>query len=124
MDFFFCRNLSTGGVFSDSLVTFLLQSLQPKDPKIRLGTLAIIRHLVTHLVPELIDKKGLLVTGIKPLIATETSYTIKKELAQVIIAMASQDYLSLEGGETLIEFIIRNASISDEEIDKYNKNKV
>jgi len=49
---------------------------------------------------------------------------IKKELAQVIIAMASQDYLTLEGGETLVEFIIRNASISDDEIDRFNKNKV
>ncbi len=46
------------------------------------------------------------------------------ELAQVIIAMASHDYLSLEGGETLIEFIVKHAGITDEEIARFHKEKV
>lgn len=70
------------------------------------------------------DKKGLLVSGIKPLCATETSYTVRKELAQIIIAMSSHGYLQTEGGESLIEFIIRNCSITDAEISKYEKEKV
>lgn len=34
--------------------------------------------------------------------------------------MANEDYLKLEGGEKLIEFIILNSSITDADIDKWN----
>lgn len=44
---------------------------------------------------------------------------VKKSLAQVIISMANENYLCLEGGETLVEFIILNSSITDEEIKKW-----
>eukprot|EP01117_Protostelium_nocturnum_P011732 TRINITY_DN4276_c0_g1_i1.p1 TRINITY_DN4276_c0_g1~~TRINITY_DN4276_c0_g1_i1.p1 ORF type:complete len:1650 (+),score=410.28 TRINITY_DN4276_c0_g1_i1:183-5132(+) len=112
-----------GLVFSDEIATFILEKLNTKDPKIKIGGLAILKHLVTRLVKDFADKKGLLVTGIKPLILSERDLRIRKELAQVIIAMAAQDYLSHEGGETLVEFIVQNASITDEEIAKFEKPK-
>lgn len=49
---------------------------------------------------------------------------VKRGLAQVVIAMASQDYLSLEGGQSLVEFIIRHSAITDAEIDKFVAAKV
>ena len=63
-------------VFSDSLLSFLLERLNIKDNKIRLGTLAIIRHLITHIQKQMEDKKGVLVSGIKPLVLSETSLTV------------------------------------------------
>ncbi|PRP83406.1 hypothetical protein PROFUN_09434 [Planoprotostelium fungivorum] len=110
-----------GLVFSDEIATFLLEKLNSKqssDIKMRVGGLALLKHLVTRLVKQFEDKRGLLVTGIKPLIVNEKELRIKRELAQVIISMAVQDYLSQEGGETLVEFILINASISDEDVDK------
>ena len=35
--------------------------------------------------------------------------------------MANEDYLKLEGGDRLIEFIIINSSITDQEIEKWNQ---
>lgn len=70
------------------------------------------------------DKKGLIVSGIKPLATSETVLKVKKEIAQVIVAMSSHGYLLLEGGETLVEFIVRNSSIDDEQIVKWNQDKV
>lgn len=35
--------------------------------------------------------------------------------------MASANYLSLEGGESLIEFIVRNCAITEPEIQKFEK---
>lgn len=39
---------------------------------------------------------------------------VKQRFAQVIIAMAHHDYLSLEGGNLMIEFIIRQCSLQKE----------
>ena len=35
-------------VFSDDIVTFLLEKLNTKDLRMKVGTLAIIKHLITH----------------------------------------------------------------------------
>jgi len=90
-------------------------------------------------VDELADKKELLVSGVKPLVSEPVLQVsasvvlvqqrlihiipyakVKKSLAQVIIAMASHDYLSLEGGESLVEFIVRHCAVSDADIAKAN----
>jgi hypothetical protein len=78
---------------------------------------------LTKIEAQLADKKGLLVTGIKPLVNNETSLPVKKELAQTIVTMASSDYLGLEGGETLMEFIIRTSAISEDEISRFAKER-
>lgn len=49
---------------------------------------------------------------------------MRKELCHTVIAAASRDYLLQEGGEYLIEFIIRQSSIGDAEIDKFKNDKV
>lgn len=52
------------------------------------------------------------------------SSQVKKSLAQVVIAMASHGYLLLEGGESLIEFIIRGSALNCEEDDPKSPKKV
>lgn len=67
------------------------------------------------------QRKKLLITGVHPLVQNEPYRKVKRVLAEVIIAMASKDYLLIEGGQQLVEFIVRNASITDQEIQEYEK---
>ncbi|EFA77696.1 hypothetical protein PPL_12305 [Heterostelium album PN500] len=109
-----------GRGFSDPLVHFLSQRLEIKDSRSRGGSLSILRHIITRLDNELgEEKKCLILSAVKPLVQTETSLFVKKHLAQAVIAMASHRYIHLQGGECLIEFIIRGSSYStDVEIGK------
>ena len=51
-------------------------------------------------------------SGIRPLLA-EPSLKIRRTLAQVIVTMAHHEYLSLEGGDVLVKFIIQQCSVPD-----------
>lgn len=83
--------LSPGIAFSENIISFLLERFNPKekDMKVRVGTLAIIRHLITHsgifiyfgcsprpLENRLDDLRGLIVTGVKPLVQNEKDYKV------------------------------------------------
>lgn len=59
-------------------------------------------------------------SAVKKLVPNEQDWDVKKAMAQVIISMANESYLHLEGGEALVEFIILNSSIPDEEITQWN----
>eukprot|EP00005_Dracoamoeba_jomungandri_P008470 CAMPEP_0174265646 /NCGR_PEP_ID=MMETSP0439-20130205/27313_1 /TAXON_ID=0 /ORGANISM="Stereomyxa ramosa, Strain Chinc5" /LENGTH=1648 /DNA_ID=CAMNT_0015352207 /DNA_START=52 /DNA_END=4994 /DNA_ORIENTATION=- len=112
--------------YCDDVVTFLLGRLDPrisKSPVARNGTLNILRHLVTRLQDKMGEVKALLVSGIQPLARTEEVVEVKKTMAQLVIAMASHDYLRLEGGEASIEFIVTNCAITDTEIADYSIKK-
>jgi len=116
--------------YSEQLCSYLLARLditKVKSASIRGGTLGILKHLITRLGDQLEDKKELILSGVRPLIDNETSLEVRKVLCQVIIAMASQQYLLLEGGHRMIEFIIKQCSITDKEIElfdaKHSKDK-
>ena len=113
-------------VFIDVVLSFLLQQLESKEISKKLGTLEILKHLITRLdANSLSDRKGLFVSGLKPLIKKETNYTIKKSMGQVIISMANHNYLAEEGGQDLVEFVVSGSSISEKEIKQYEEsNKV
>lgn len=40
---------------------------------------------------------------------------VRRILCQVIIAMAHHDYLSLEGGHLMVEFVVRQSSLNPED---------
>ena len=141
--------------YSDAL-PFLLSQFQSKDARTRIGTLAIIRHLInrlgrffifpfwkgsvtlTHFISGWVSRQERAASfwceasrewtcssGIYQLLAVISQHhlplvKVKKSLAQVIIAMASHNYLSLEGGESLVEFIVRHCAVSDADIAKAN----
>ena len=44
------------------------------------------------------------------------SVQVRHTFAQCITAMAHHQYLELEGGHKLVEFIVRQCAISDEEV--------
>eukprot|EP00012_Vannella_robusta_P000552 CAMPEP_0206186026 /NCGR_PEP_ID=MMETSP0166-20121206/2167_1 /ASSEMBLY_ACC=CAM_ASM_000260 /TAXON_ID=95228 /ORGANISM="Vannella robusta, Strain DIVA3 518/3/11/1/6" /LENGTH=1620 /DNA_ID=CAMNT_0053601351 /DNA_START=1 /DNA_END=4863 /DNA_ORIENTATION=- len=110
--------------YSEQLCSYLLARLditKVKSASIRGGTLGILKHLITRLGSQLEDKKELILSGVRPLIDNETSLEVRKVLCQVIIAMASEQYLLLEGGHRMIEFIIKQCSISEKEIEIFNQ---
>jgi hypothetical protein len=109
-----------GSVFTDQVLTFLMQRVLSKDQRVKEGTLHVLRHLINRLDKELADKKALIVGGLQPLLSlTDLTLPVRRALAHVIIAMASHHYLELEGGEKLVEFIVRHCAISDAEIERY-----
>lgn len=107
-------------LYVDSVIGYLLQRLDPSKKEntvhLRVGTLEIFKHLITRMAASLQERKSLFVAGIKPLLKTEKSNTVKKYMGQVIIAMAQHDYLSLEGGEEIVEWVVLNAAIGDAEV--------
>eukprot|EP00013_Stygamoeba_regulata_P006034 CAMPEP_0177640424 /NCGR_PEP_ID=MMETSP0447-20121125/6535_1 /TAXON_ID=0 /ORGANISM="Stygamoeba regulata, Strain BSH-02190019" /LENGTH=1747 /DNA_ID=CAMNT_0019142493 /DNA_START=242 /DNA_END=5485 /DNA_ORIENTATION=- len=111
-----------GRVFSGPLIAFLLDRLditRQKSATVRSGTLLIIRHIANRISSgPLDDKKGLLVSGMKPLVLHESDLKCRHSLSQVVIAMGSHDYLKEEGGEDLVQFIVRQCAVSDEHCKK------
>eukprot|EP01125_Pyxidicula_operculata_P019218 TRINITY_DN694_c5_g1_i1.p1 TRINITY_DN694_c5_g1~~TRINITY_DN694_c5_g1_i1.p1 ORF type:complete len:1709 (+),score=479.86 TRINITY_DN694_c5_g1_i1:28-5154(+) len=105
----------------DEILTYLFNKLESKETIQRNGTLIIMKHLVTRTQKQLDGKKELLVSALKGLTVNEKDLEVKKSMAQVIISMANENYLCLYGGESLIEFVIMNSSISDAEIKKWNE---
>ena len=112
-----------GNAFPNALISFLLERLdvtnpKSKDPNTRAGTLLIIRHLVDRIDPSLEGHKELLVIGMKTPCQTEQNLKVQKNLAQVIISMSSKNYLELEGGEELVQFILKVNALSDAQIER------
>ncbi|XP_077869460.1 maestro heat-like repeat-containing protein family member 1 [Saccoglossus kowalevskii] len=99
--------------FCDRIITYLLQKLELANEKLRIGTLSILKHLINSLDALLENKKSLIVTGLKILLP-ESNNKVKKMFAQVIIAMAHHGYLELEGGELMVEFIVRQCSLPED----------
>ncbi|XP_077982268.1 maestro heat-like repeat-containing protein family member 1 [Glandiceps talaboti] len=96
--------------FCDKVITYLLQKLETANDKVRIGTLSIFKHLINSQDSLMEGKKELIVTGMK-IILPETNNKVKKIFSQVIIAMANHSYLELEGGELMVEFIVRQCSL-------------
>ncbi|XP_032895099.1 maestro heat-like repeat-containing protein family member 1 [Amblyraja radiata] len=97
--------------YTDRLVAFLLQKLEVHNEKVRIGTLTLLKHLVNSTATQLDSKRLLLLTGMKLTIQDNNNYKVRQMLAQVISAMAHHDYLELEGGEAMVEFIIRQCAL-------------
>jgi hypothetical protein len=95
--------------FSDRLMSFLFQKLEDTNELSRHGTLSVLKHLINSSGSHLADKRELVVSGLRPIL-TDRSTKVRSTLAQVIIAMAHHDYLSLVGGHTLVEFLVKQCA--------------
>ncbi|XP_046842253.1 maestro heat-like repeat-containing protein family member 1 [Xenia sp. Carnegie-2017] len=101
-------------VFSDRIISFLLLKLDKSGEKGRLGSLSVLKQLVNFSGAYLENKKPILVTGVQ-VVVNDTSLKVKQMLAQLIAAMAHHGYLNLEGGQRLVEFIVKQCAINVEE---------
>ncbi|XP_046558810.1 LOW QUALITY PROTEIN: maestro heat-like repeat-containing protein family member 1 [Haliotis rubra] len=99
--------------FSGRLVGLLLQKLETTNEKTRIGVLTIFKHIINSAGPSMEDKKEVVVSGLKNL-CQDTNNKVKKVFAQVVIAMAHHGYLELEGGQLMVEFIVRQCALPDD----------
>ncbi|CAB3989713.1 maestro heat-like repeat-containing family member 1, partial [Paramuricea clavata] len=101
-------------VFSDRIISHLLLKLEKSGEKGRLGSLSVLKQLVNSSGSYLENKKPLLVTGVQVVI-TDASPKVKQMFAQLIAAMAHHGYLNLEGGQRLVEFIVKQCAVNVDE---------
>ncbi|XP_041052603.1 maestro heat-like repeat-containing protein family member 1 [Carcharodon carcharias] len=97
-------------VYADALVDFLSTKLENADQQARVGTLSVLRHLISSVSSHLERKKAQIVAAVKPVLLDKGSNQEKKIIAQVICAMAQQGYLEPEGGKVMVEFLIRQCA--------------
>uniref|UniRef100_A0A3B4UCZ2 Maestro heat-like repeat family member 1 n=1 Tax=Seriola dumerili TaxID=41447 RepID=A0A3B4UCZ2_SERDU len=98
--------------FPDRLVMFVLQKLENSNERSRMGSLAVLRHLINSTTSTMENKKLLILASIRQPMA-DHSNKVKKRVVQVISAMAHHGYLELEGGELLVRFIVQNCALHD-----------
>ncbi|XP_006635903.2 maestro heat-like repeat-containing protein family member 1 isoform X1 [Lepisosteus oculatus] len=100
--------------FPDRLIGFVLQKLENSNERNRIGSLAVLRHLINSTPSIMETKKPLILASIKqPL--QDQSNKVKKMVVQVISAMAHHGFLELEGGEMLVKFIVFHCALPDTE---------
>ncbi|XP_058503899.1 maestro heat-like repeat-containing protein family member 1 isoform X3 [Solea solea] len=98
--------------FPDRLVMFVLQKLENSNERSRMGSLAVLRHLINSTTSTMENKKLLILASIRQPMA-DHSNKVKKRVVQVISAMAHHGYLELEGGELLVRFIVQHCALPD-----------
>ncbi|XP_026149512.1 maestro heat-like repeat-containing protein family member 1 [Mastacembelus armatus] len=98
--------------FPDRLVVFVLQKLENSNERSRMGSLAVLRHLINSATSTMENKKLLILASIRQPMA-DHSNKVKKRVIQVISAMAHHGYLELEGGELLVQFIVQHCALPD-----------
>ncbi|XP_031575321.1 maestro heat-like repeat-containing protein family member 1 [Actinia tenebrosa] len=103
--------------YSDRVLAFLLAKLEANNEKIRIGTLLIMKHLINSSGTYLENKEDLIVSGVQILLA-DHNLKVQRAFAQAITAMAHHRYLELEGGNKLLEFIIRQCARPDDNDEK------
>ncbi|XP_061100289.1 maestro heat-like repeat-containing protein family member 1 isoform X2 [Conger conger] len=100
--------------FPDRLTVFVLQKLENSNERYRMGSLAVLRHLInSSTIME--TKRPLILASIRvPLL--DNSNKVKKMVVQVISAMAHHGYLELEGGEALVKFIVQHCALPNTQV--------
>ncbi|XP_028985036.1 maestro heat-like repeat-containing protein family member 1 isoform X2 [Betta splendens] len=98
--------------FPDRLVIFVIQKLENTNERSRMGSLAVLRHLINSTTSTMESKKLPILSSIRQPMA-DHSNKVKKRVVQVISAMAHHGYLELEGGELLVRFIVQHCALPD-----------
>ncbi|XP_051999977.1 maestro heat-like repeat-containing protein family member 1 isoform X3 [Xyrauchen texanus] len=98
--------------FLDRLMVFVLQRLENSNERNRMGSLAVLRHLINSSTSTMETKKFLILASIRQPLA-DHSNKVKKRVVQVISAMAHHGYLELDGGDLLVRFIIQHCALPD-----------
>lgn len=98
--------------FPDRMLVFVLQKLENSNERNRVGSLAVLRHLINSSTSIMESKKLLILASIRQPLA-DHSNKVKKMVVQVISAMAHHGYLELEGGDLLVRFIVQHCALLD-----------
>eukprot|EP00049_Salpingoeca_infusionum_P022643 m.7920 g.7920 ORF g.7920 m.7920 type:complete len:1638 (-) comp5302_c0_seq1:139-5052(-) len=97
--------------FPDALLGYVFMRMDAPDERPKLGGLSVLRHLINACDAELDTKKEMVVNGLKPFLVQPT-LQVAQAIIGVIGAMAHHDYLSLDGGDILVRFLVQYSSNS------------
>lgn len=100
-------------VFPDKLVTFLVMRVDNSNEKTRVGALTALKHIINSADTNLTDKMRSITLGLRVALHDQSN-KVKKVLAQVIVALAHRGYLETDGGQSMIEFLIRQCALPDD----------
>ncbi|XP_063055853.1 maestro heat-like repeat-containing protein family member 1 isoform X2 [Engraulis encrasicolus] len=98
--------------FPDRLLVFVLQKMENSNERNRVGSLAVLRHLINSTTSIMESKKLLILASIRQPLA-DHSNKVKRMVVQVISAMAHHGYLELDGGDLLVRFIVQHCALPD-----------
>ena len=106
----------------EGVLQFVIGRFQLKEKDSRLGSLIILRHFVNALedLLESEGKKPVIMSSVLTLLS-EQDLLLKKTLLQLITSMSNQNYLGLEGGQSLIKFVLQQCALPIEGEDKDGK---
>ncbi|KAG9472874.1 hypothetical protein GDO78_016069 [Eleutherodactylus coqui] len=100
-------------IFPDHLLSYLLPKMEANNPKVRMGTLIILKQVINSAAPLMEVKKPLILAAVRqPL--QDTSNRVRKVMVQLISTMAHHGYLEQPGGEVMVEYLIRLCCLSSE----------
>ncbi|XP_060711501.1 maestro heat-like repeat-containing protein family member 1 [Hemiscyllium ocellatum] len=95
----------------DAVLKFLVHKLANSE-RSRLGTLAVLRHLVVTEPRSLEGRKASVLAGIRaPL--QDPAGRVKRALLDLIEALAERGYLELEGGAAAVDFVVCQCGLAE-----------
>ncbi|KAM4029121.1 maestro heat-like repeat-containing protein family member 1 isoform 2-T2 [Anomaloglossus baeobatrachus] len=99
--------------FPDNLLSFLLPKLETSNPKVRVGTLIILKQVINSAASLMEVKKPLILTAVRGSLQ-DGSNQVRKAMVQLASTMAHHGYLEQPGGEVMLDYIIRLCCVSAE----------
>ncbi|XP_068093944.1 maestro heat-like repeat-containing protein family member 1 isoform X2 [Hyperolius riggenbachi] len=97
--------------YPSQLLAFLLPKLEANNPKVRVGTLNILKQVINSSVAILEVKKPVILAAVK-LALPDNSNRVRRAMVQLISAMAHRGYFDHSGAEVLLEYLIRLCCIT------------
>jgi len=102
--------------YGDIVLPFILQKLETGNESNKIGSLIVLKHIINACVSVIIPKLSSIFFALR-LILNEDSNKVRQMIIHVIITIAHHGYLNLEGGQVLIQFIIKQCALSVDEND-------
>ncbi|KAM8966713.1 maestro heat-like repeat-containing protein family member 1 [Pelodytes ibericus] len=99
--------------FPDHLLAFLLPKLETSNPKVRVGTLLILKQVINSSASYMEVNKPVIVAAVMPPLQ-DPSNRVRRAMVQLISTMAHHGFLEQPGGEVMLEYIIRLCCLSTE----------
>ncbi|XP_067898978.1 maestro heat-like repeat-containing protein family member 1 [Heterodontus francisci] len=100
--------------FTDQILDFLQMQLAIDNDQVQLGTLVVLIYLIENVPSNMESGKNQIMTSLQRSFSSESN-RVKGLLAKLLYTMASHNYLELEGGKEMVEFIIQQCALPMEE---------
>ncbi|RWS09225.1 maestro heat-like repeat-containing protein family member 1 [Dinothrombium tinctorium] len=96
--------------YSDIVIPFILQKLGNSSVAVKVNSLLVLKHLINACPEKVVSKMPSILFALR-LVLNDESNRVRKAMIQVIVAIAHHGFLDMEGGHTLIQYIVRLCAI-------------